>query len=197
MLISVQSEDYGTHTWFVAVIAPNWLGTEVFVDEVNRVDFMQVEHVVEQLGGVLELVVTKRTNCSFDDVKRIRDDVPVELVLSLGVNQRFVIRPRQAGQPGLHLVGELLQPGVEVERLLVDQTVDLTEPLDQALDPGDAVVPPGDPLVEEHHHVDGVALGGDGALGHSAGELEVFVQEDRLQLGVGQPGGLGGELTDI
>ena len=54
MLISVQSEDYGTHTGLVAVIAPHGLGTEVFVDEVDRVDLMEVEHVVQQLRGVLE-----------------------------------------------------------------------------------------------------------------------------------------------
>ena len=120
----------------------------MFVDEMNRVDFMKMKHVIEKFSGVLELFITKRTNCSFDDIKRIRDDVPVELILSLGVNQRFVIRGSKASQPGLHLVDELLQPGLQVERLVVDQTVDLTKPAHQGGNPGHAVVPPGDPLVE-------------------------------------------------
>jgi len=47
MLICVEGESDRTHTRFVAVIAPDWFSTEVFVDEVNRVDFMKMKHVVE------------------------------------------------------------------------------------------------------------------------------------------------------
>ena len=163
----------------------------------NRVDFMQVKQVVEKFRGVLEFVITERTDCSFNDVERIGDDVPVELVLSLGVNHRFVIRGSQAGQSGLHLVDELLQSGVKVERFVLYQTVDLTHPAHQGVDPGKAVVPPGDPLVEEDHHVDGITLGRDWALGNIASKLEVFLQEYWLQLGVGKPCRLGGELAEI
>ena len=146
---------------------------------------------------MLELFITKRTHRSFDDIEGISDDVTVELVLSLGINDRFVIRGSQASQSGLHLVDELLQPGVKVERLVVNQTVDLTDPLHQGVDPGHAVVPPGDPLVEEDHHMDGITLGWDGALGDIASKLEVFVQEDWLQLRVGQAGSLGGQMAEI
>ena len=113
--------------------------------------------MIKKFSCMLKLVITERTNCSFDDIERIGDNVSIEFIFSLGVNQRFVISG-QASQSRLHLIDELLQSRVEVERLVVDKAVDLTDPLHQSVDPSNAVVPPGDPLVEENNNMNRIAL---------------------------------------
>ena len=153
--------------------------------------------MIKEFGRVLELVVTKGTHGGFNYVKWICYDITVELILPFGIDERFVVKSRQTDESCLHLVDELLKPRMEVERLVVHHAVDLTDPLDQSGDPGNAVVPPGDPLVEEDHHVDGITLGRDWALGNIASKLEVFLHEYWLQLGVGKPCRLGGELAEI
>jgi hypothetical protein len=40
-----------------------YLGSHVLADEVNRVGLVQVQHVVEQLRGVLELVFAEHARC--------------------------------------------------------------------------------------------------------------------------------------
>ena len=65
-----------------------------------------------------------------------------------------------------------------VQWLVVHQTVDLTDPLDQFLDASNAVAPLGCPLGEEHCHMDGITLCWHCTLGNCSGKLEVFVQED-------------------
>ena len=159
---------------------PDWFGSQVLIDEVNRIDLVEMKHVVEELGGVLELVVTERTRSGSDHVKRIGYNVTVELILPLGVDERFDVVGRLAVEPRLHLIDELLQSGVEVERLAVHQTVHLADPAEQSVDPSYAVVPPGDPLVEEDNNVDRITLSRYRAFGHIPGELEILVQEYRL-----------------
>ena len=133
--------------------------------------------MIKEFGRVLELVVTKGTHGGFNYVKWICYDITVELILPFGIDERFVVKSRQTDESCLHLVDELLKPRMEVERLVVHHAVDLTDPLDQSGDPGNAVVPPGNPLVQEHNHMDGFTLCGHRALGNVAGELEVFFQK--------------------
>ena len=52
------------------------------------VDFVKMQHMIEQLGTVLELLIAVRTHSVSDQIKGVGDDVSVELVLLLGVNQR-------------------------------------------------------------------------------------------------------------
>lgn len=192
VLVGVHGVGDGAHARLLAVGAPHGLGAQVLVDVVNRVHLVQVEHVVQQLGCVRELLVANIAHCGLDQLEGIDNGVPVVFILLLGVDQqgRLHIRPQPRLllhlEPLLHAGHELLEPGVLGQRPLVHEAVHLCEPLDEGAHPGQAVVPLGGPLGEEHHHVHRVALGRHRALGLRPRELEELVQEDGLQLGVGE-----------
>ena len=91
---------------------------------------------------MLKLLIAVRADCGSNEVKGIGNDVSIELILFLGVNQRWLDILILDLQPNLHGVDELHEPWVLVQGLVVHQTVHLGDPLDQQLDPGQAVVPP-------------------------------------------------------
>ena len=62
--------------------------------------------------------------------------------------------------------------------LVVHQTVDLTDPLDQFLDASNAVAPLGCPLGQEDCHMYWITVSRHCTLGNCSGKLEVFVKKD-------------------
>ena len=61
----------------------------MFIYKMHRVHFMKMQHVVEQFGCVLELFIAHFADCGSDDIKRIGDNITIELILFLGINQRM------------------------------------------------------------------------------------------------------------
>ena len=70
--------------------------------EMHWVDFVKMEHMIKQLGTVLELFIAMRTHSGSDQVKWIGDDVSIELILLLAINQRRLDILILDLQPDLH-----------------------------------------------------------------------------------------------
>ena len=83
-------------------------------------------------------------------------------------------------------------PWMLIEWLVVHQTVDLTDPLDQLLDASNAVAPLGCPLGQEDCHMYWITVSRHCTLGNCSGKLEVFVKKDWFKFDIWHPLVLGG-----
>ena len=190
VLVGVQRVDNRAHTRHLAFPTPHWLRPQVFADEVHGVHLVHVQHVVEQLDRVVKLLLANAANgCSHNVLRRV-DHTSVGLALRHN-RVRNGTCGFTTGKLVLDQAKELNNPRVFFEGFLVHRIMRLGHPGDEKLDAFHAVVPPGRPLGEEDHDVHWVAFGRLLALGHRARELAVFVKEDRLELGVRHPLGLG------
>ena len=186
VLVGVQGIDHRAHTRHLAFPTPHWLRPQVFADEVHGVHLVHVQHVIEQLDGVVKLLLANAANGCSHNVLWCVDHASVCLALCHN-RVRNGTCGFATGQLVLDQAEELNNPRVFFEGLLVHRIMRLGHPGDKKLDALHAVVPPGRPLGEEDHDVHWVAFSGLLALGHRARELAVFVKEDRLELGVWHP----------